>query len=59
MAAINVDKMDLKDLVSLEGKLKSAIAEARARERSDLKKKVAALAEFSRLLGQRIVWCCS
>ena len=27
MAAINVDKMNLKELVALEGKVKSAIAE--------------------------------
>ncbi len=44
MAAINVDKLNLKELVSLEGKLQSAIAEARTRERSELKSKVAELA---------------
>src|SRR5271168_4900915 len=47
MAAINVDKLSLKDLVSLEGKVRSAIVEARARERSDVKKKLAELAETS------------
>jgi DNA-binding protein H-NS len=47
MAAINVDKLSLKDLVSLEGKVRSAIIEARARERSDVKKKLAELAETS------------
>ena len=44
MAAINVDKMSLKELVALEGKIKGAINEARARERSVLKSKVAELA---------------
>ena len=47
MAAINVDKMSLKELVGLEGKVQSAIAEARARERSVVKKKMAELAETS------------
>ena len=44
MAAINVDKMSLKELIALEGKIKGAIAEARTKERSELKGKVAALA---------------
>ena len=44
MAAINVDKMSLKELVALEGKIQGAIAEARTRERSEVKGKVAALA---------------
>jgi DNA-binding protein H-NS len=47
MAAINVDKMNLKELVALEGKLQGAIIEARVRERSDVKKKLAELAETS------------
>ncbi|MFN0217592.1 MAG: H-NS family nucleoid-associated regulatory protein [Hyphomicrobium sp.] len=45
MAAFNVDKMSLKELVDLESKVKKAIAAARDRERSDLKKKVAEMAE--------------
>lgn len=45
MAGINVDKMSLKELVDLEAKVKKAIASARDRERSDLKKKMADLAE--------------
>ena len=44
MAAINVDKMSLKELVALEGKIQVAIADARTRERSEVKGKVAALA---------------
>jgi DNA-binding protein H-NS len=44
MAAINVDKMSLKELITLEGKIKSAIAEARTKERGELKGKVAELA---------------
>ena len=47
MAAINIDKLSLKELVSLHGKVKSAIVEARTRERSDVKKKLAELAETS------------
>lgn len=44
MANINIEKMSLKELIVLDGKLKSAIAEARAREKAELKKKVADLA---------------
>ncbi len=44
MAAINVDKMGLKELVALERKVQSAIAEARMKERSVLKSKFAELA---------------
>ncbi len=47
MAAINVNNLSLKELVSLEGKLQSAIVEARVRERAEVKKKLAALAETS------------
>ncbi len=58
MASISVDKLSLKELVSLEAKLQNAIAEARAKERSELKKKVAELAAshgftVSELLGGR------
>ncbi len=45
MATISVDKLSLKDLVDLETKVQKAIAVARDRERSELKKKVADLAE--------------
>ena len=45
MAAINVDKLSLAELVNLEAKVKSAIGVARDRERSLLKQKVAELAE--------------
>jgi DNA-binding protein H-NS len=45
MATMNVDKLSLKDLVDLETKVQKAIAAARDRERSELKKKVADLAE--------------
>jgi len=45
MATINVDKLSLKDLVDLEAKVKKAISAARDRERAELKKKVADLAE--------------
>ena len=45
MASINVDKMALKDLVDLEARVKKAIASARDRERTDLKKKMSELAE--------------
>ena len=58
MAAINVDKMGLKELVALEGKIQSAIAEDRTKERSVLKSKVAELAlshgfSISELFGGR------
>lgn len=45
MATINVDKLSLKELVDLEAKVQKAIAAARDRERAELKKKVADLAE--------------
>jgi DNA-binding protein H-NS len=45
MATINVDKLSLKELVDLEAKVQKAIALARDKERSELKKKVADLAE--------------
>ena len=43
MAAINVDKLNLKELVNLEAKVQSAIVEARSRERAELKRKMAGL----------------
>ena len=45
MASINVDKMSLRDLVELEAKVKKAISAARDRERVELKKKMAEMAE--------------
>ena len=44
MAAINVDKLSLKELIALEAKIQGAIAEARTKERAELKSKVAELA---------------
>ena len=45
MAGINVDRLSLKELVDLEAKVKKAIALARDRERNELKKKMADMAE--------------
>ncbi len=45
MAVVNVDKMSLKDLLDLEAKVQKAIAAARDRERADVKRAMAALAE--------------
>lgn len=45
MAAVNVDKLSLKELVDLETKVKKALGVARDRERADLKKKMADMAE--------------
>ena len=42
---INVDKMSLKELVDLEAKVQKALANARDRERSVLKEKMAELAK--------------
>ena len=47
MAAINVDKMSLKELVAFQPRLEKAIAGARQRERSEIKEKIAALAAGS------------
>lgn len=45
MASVNLDKMSLKDLLELEGRLSKAISMARERDRSEAKQKLAALAE--------------
>lgn len=44
MARINVDRMTIKDLLSLEAKLQKAIAIAKKRERDEVKRELAALA---------------
>lgn len=45
MAAINVDKLGLKELLDLEARVRRAIAIAKDRERSDAKQELQALAE--------------
>jgi DNA-binding protein H-NS len=45
MPSVNVDKMSLKELVDLETRVRRAIANAKERERSELKNKIASLAE--------------
>ena len=45
MAALNVEKLSLKELIALEAKLAAAIATARQKERAEIKSKVAELAE--------------
>ncbi len=47
MRAINVDKMSLKDLLQLDLKVKQAIAAAKERERTELKKKIEEMASKS------------
>ncbi len=47
MAAINVEKMPLKDLVELNQKVQRAIVVAKERERAELKQKIAQMAENS------------
>jgi DNA-binding protein H-NS len=58
MASINIEKMSLKDLLDLEAKVQKAIANARERERSEIKQKVEALVQtagfsVSELFGGR------
>ena len=58
MASINVDKLSLKELLDLEVKVRRAIAAARDRERSQVKQKLATIAEnagfsVSELFGGR------
>lgn len=58
MAAPNVDKMSLKDLVELDLKVQKALGLAKERERTELKHKMAAMAEdagfsVSELFGGR------
>lgn len=58
MATINVEKLSLKELVVLDQKLKVAIAEARTRERAEVKMKLTELAgkhgfSISELIGAR------
>jgi DNA-binding protein H-NS len=45
MAGVNVDKMSLKELLDLEGRVRRAIMNAKERERSELRTKIASLAE--------------
>lgn len=45
MAAINVDKMSLKELLDLQARVERAIGSAKDRERSEIKQKIASLAE--------------
>ena len=45
MAAINIEKLSLKELIALEAKVASAISAARDRGRADIKQKVAELAK--------------
>jgi DNA-binding protein H-NS len=47
MAAVNVDKMSLKELQDLEVRVKKAITTAKDRERAEVKHKIAALAEHA------------
>ena len=45
MASVNVDKLSLKELLDLEGKLEKVIAAAREREHGELKQDLAEFAE--------------
>lgn len=45
MASVNVDKLSLKELLDLEGKVEKAIAAARDREHGELKQELATFAE--------------
>lgn len=47
MASVNVEKMSLKELLELEEKLDKAIANARERERSEIKQKIEAIVQNS------------
>ena len=47
MRQINVDKLSLKDLITLELKVKKAIAMAKERERSELKSRIEIMAQDS------------
>lgn len=47
MAALNVEKMTLKDLVDLNQRVQKAIVVAKERERAEIKQKIAQLAETS------------
>ena len=47
MRQINVDKLSLKDLITLELKVKKAIALAKERERTELKQRIEVMAQDS------------
>ena len=47
MAAVNLDKLSLKELIQLEKDVASAIVERKQQEKAELKQKIAALAEQS------------
>ncbi len=45
MASVNVEKMSLKELLDLEAKVEKAIANARDRERIEVKQKIEAIVQ--------------
>ena len=58
MATVNVDKLSLRELRDLEGKVQRAIASARERERNELRQRIESLIEdaglsVSEVLGSR------
>lgn len=58
MASVNVDKLSLKELLDLEAKVEKAIAQARERERAEVKQKIEAIVQnagfsVSELFGGR------
>jgi DNA-binding protein H-NS len=56
MASVNLDKLSLKELLDLEGKLERAIAAAREREHGELKQDLAAFAEKRGFSLKRAFW---
>jgi DNA-binding protein H-NS len=58
MPALNVDKLSLKELIALDAKIKVALANARAKGKSEIKQKMADLArshgfDVSELFGNQ------
>jgi DNA-binding protein H-NS len=58
MATINVEKLSLKELLDLEGRVQKAISSARERDRAEIKQQVEAMAadagfSISELFGGR------
>lgn len=45
MASVNVDRMSLKELLDLEAKVEKAIANARERERAEVKQKIESIVQ--------------
>ncbi len=55
MAAINIDKLSLKELTDLEGRIKKALAAARQREQAEARAKIETIARNAGMSAAEIL----